>query len=291
MQTFEYAAPSTLQGALALLQVKGDRARVLSGGTDLIVQVREDRRHLDTMIDIKKIPELMEMRYDPIHGLHLGASVPCCRIYEDPVIQKIYPGLVDAASLIGGVQIQSRASFGGNLCNSSPAADSIPALIAHHAVCWIAGSEGTRKVPVEDFCTAPGKNVLSPTELLVALEVPPPPKHFGASYLRFIPRNEMDIAVVGCGVSIELSADQLTCVRARIALGAVAPTPVLAKEAGLYLAGKRISEESIQKAAALAQTVAHPITDMRGTAEYRRHLVEVLTRRALHSAIERAKGD
>ena len=208
MQTFEYAAPSTLQGALALLQVKGNRARVLSGGTDLIVQVREDRRHLDTMIDIKKIPELMEMRYDPIHGLHLGASVPCYRIYEDPVIQKIYPGLVDAASLIGGVQIQSRASFGGNLCNSSPAADSIPALIAHHAVCWIAGSEGTRKVPVEDFCTAPGKNVLSPTELLVALKVPPPPKHFGASYLRFIPRNEMDIAVVGCGVSIELSADR-----------------------------------------------------------------------------------
>ena len=291
MQTFEYAAPSTLQGALALLKVKGDRARVLSGGTDLIVQVREDRRHLDTMIDIKKIPELMEMRYDPIHGLHLGASVPCCRIYEDPIIQRTYPGLVDAAFLIGGIQIQSRASFGGNLCNSSPAADSIPALIAHHAVCWIAGSEGTRKVPVEDFCTAPGKNVLSPTEILVALEVPPPPKHFGASYLRFIPRNEMDIAVVGCGVSIELSTDRLTCVRARIALGAVAPTPLLVAKAGALLANQKITEEVIDEAAAEAQAAARPITDMRGTAEYRRHLVGVLTRRALHSAIERAKGN
>jgi CO/xanthine dehydrogenase FAD-binding subunit len=289
LQTFEYVAPSTLQAALALLQAKGNRARALSGGTDLIVQVREDRRHLDTMIDIKKIPELMELQYDPVHGLHLGASVPCYRIYEDPVIKKVYPGLVDAASLIGGIQIQSRASFGGNLCNSSPAADSIPALIAHHAVCWIAGPERTRKVPVEEFCTGPGKNVLMPTELLVALKIPPPPKHFGARYLRFIPRNEMDIAVVGCGVSIELSADRQTCIRARIALGAVAPIPLLVKEAGFYLAGRRISEESIEKAAASAQAAARPITDMRGTAEYRRHLVGVLTRRALHSAIERAK--
>jgi len=291
LRAFDYVAPTTLQEALTVLKAKGIRARPLSGGTDLIVQVREDRRDLDVMIDIKKIPELTKMQCDPVQGLHVGASVPCCRIYEDPLIQKIYPGLVDAASLIGGIQIQNRASFGGNLCNSSPAADSIPALIVHYAICIIAGPGGTRKVPVEDFCTGPGKNVLRPDELLVALEVPPPPRHFGASYLRFIPRNEMDIAVAGCGISVELSEDRQTCLKARIALGAVAPTPLLVEEAGTLLANREVSEDAVSEAAAAAQAAARPITDMRGTAEYRRHLVGVLTRRALHSAIERAKGD
>ncbi|MFN8005582.1 MAG: xanthine dehydrogenase family protein subunit M [Terriglobia bacterium] len=291
MRPFDYMAPPTLQAALALLQAKGSRARALSGGTDLIVQVREDRRHPETIIDIKKIPELMEIKYDAVQGLLLGASVPCHRIYEDPRIQKAYPGLIDAASLIGGIQIQSRASLGGNLCNSSPAADSIPALMVHEATCLIAGSQGSRTVPVEEFCTGPGKNVLDPTELLVALKIPAPPKHFGASYLRFIPRNEMDIAVVGCGASVELSDDRRSFVRARIALGAVAPTPLLVKEAGALLAGKKISDDIIEQAASLAQAAARPITDMRGTAEYRRHLVGVLTRRALHNAVQRAKGE
>ena len=291
MRAFDYVAPPTLGEALTVLKARGIRARALSGGTDLIVQVREARRELDLVIDIKRIPEMTEMRYDPVQGLGLGASVACCRICEDPLIQKIYPGLVDAASLIGGVQIQSRASFGGNLCNSSPAADSIPALIAHRAVCVITELGGTRKIPVEDFCTGPGKNVLQPEELLVALEVPPPRRHFGASYLRFIPRNEMDIAVVGCGVSVELSADLQTFVQARIALGAVAPIPLLVDKAAALLENQTVSEDAIAEAAMAAQAAARPITDMRGTAEYRRHLVGVLTRRALRSAIERAKGD
>jgi carbon-monoxide dehydrogenase medium subunit len=241
------------------------------------------------MIDVKTVPELVEIIYNPASGLTLGAAVSCQRVYENPSLVTAYPGLIDAAELIGGVQIQNRASFGGNLCNSSPAADSIPALIVHYATCRIAGPDGTREVPVEHFCTAPGKNVLTPSEILVSLRFPPPPGNFGAAYLRFIPRNEMDIAVVGCGASVQLSTDRRTFAGARIALGAVAPTPLLVEAAG-ELMGQPVTDEAISKAALEAQAAAHPITDMRGTAEYRHHLVGVLTRRALRKAIERARA-
>jgi len=290
LHAFDFAAPKTLKEAVALLQQTGARGRILSGGTDLIVQVRENRRDLDLMIDVKNIPELQEVTYDPLRGLTLGAAVPCYRIYENSGVCEAYPGLIDAAELIGGIQIQSRASFGGNLCNSSPAADSIPALIVHYAVCRIVGPQGTREIPVEQFCTAPGKNVLKPNELLGSLHVPPPAENFGASYLRFIPRNEMDIAVVGCGASVQLSADGRTYLRARIALGAVAPTPLLVETAAAALVGQDVTEDAIGKAALEAQAAAHPITDMRGPAEFRRHLVGVLTRRALRKATERAKA-
>ena len=289
MQAFDYVAPRNLAEALGLLKEKGDRARVLSGGTDLIVQVREDKRRVALMIDVKRIPELMELRFEAGRGLTLGASVPCYQLYESPELVKAYPGLIDAAELIGGKQIQNRASFGGNVCNSSPAADSIPALIAHSTVCRIAGTEGTREVPIEDFCVGPGKNVLKANEMLVSFFIPSPPVRFGAHYLRFIPRNEMDIAVVGCGVSLELSRDHRKFVRARIALGAVAPTPLLVESAVAALQNQEVSEETFARAALAAQGAARPIRDMRGTAEYRRHLVGVLTKRALRKAIERAK--
>lgn len=289
LHAFDYVAPSTLAEAITLLQQRGDRARVLSGGTDLIVQVREDRRALDLMIDAKNIPELVELTFDPVAGLTLGAAVSCQRMYNHPEIVKAYPGLIDAAELIGGTQIQNRASFGGNLCNSSPAADSIPALVAHRAVCRIAGPEGKREVPVEQFCIAPGKNLLRPGEILESFHIPPPGKNFGASYLRFIPRNEMDIAVVGCGAAVNLSADGATFVQARVALGAVAPTPLLVENSA-GLAGQPVTEDVISAAAVAAQAAARPITDMRGTAEYRRHLVGVLTRRALRRAVERARA-
>ncbi len=291
MQAFDYVAPKSLSEAVSLLEQKGERARVLSGGTDLIVQVRENKLDLDLIVDGKKIAELMELSFDPQSGLTLGASVACFRFYEDAEISQLYPGLNDAALLIGGIQIQSRASFGGNLCNSSPAADSIPALIAHSAMCLIAGPGGTRTVPVEDFCTAPGKNVLGPNELLVSFQVPPPPQNFGAHYLRFIPRNEMDIAVVGCGASLELDSDRRTVKKARVSLGAVAPTPLLVQEAAAELEGKELDDGVIEKAAAAARAAARPITDMRGTAEYRVHLAGVLTRRALKKSLERAKED
>ena len=287
MRAFDYAAPKSLKEAVALLSQKGDRARVLSGGTDLIVQVREKRRDLDLMVDVKKIPELLEIRYDA--GLTLGASVACHRIYEHPVVSRTYPGLVDAAFLIGGTQIQNRASLGGNLCNASPAADAIPALIAHSAVCMIAGPKGERELPVEQFCVAPGQNALQSGELLVSFRIPSPPPRFGANYLRFIPRNEMDIAVVGCGASLSLENDVKTVASARVSLGAVAPTPLLVEEAAAVLVGRPFSTEILDKAATTAQAAARPISDMRGTADYRRHLVGVLTRRALLKAFERAQ--
>jgi CO/xanthine dehydrogenase FAD-binding subunit len=291
LHAFEYVAPETVDEAVALLLEKGDQARVLAGGTDLIVQVREGRRHPDRIIDVKKIPAANVLSYDPQNGLHLGAGVPFHRVYNDPTIAQAYPGLMDAFTLVGGIQIQGRATAGGNLCNSSPAADTIPALIAHSAICVIAGPNGTREVPVEQFCTGPGRNVLQHGELLISLRIPAPPSRFGARYLRFIPRNEMDIAVVGVGSSVVLSADGGTITSARISLGAVAPTPLLVEEAAAAIAGKPVSEETINAAAAAATAAARPISDMRGTVAQRRHLAGVLTRRTLNTAIARARGE
>jgi carbon-monoxide dehydrogenase medium subunit len=289
VREFECAAPKTVAEAVALLAERGDRARVLAGGTDLLVQVREGRRSVDWIVDIKHIDEVNQLRYDSTQGLTLGSAVPCYRVYEDAAIAKAYPGLVDAVSLIGGVQIQSRASVGGNLCNASPAADTIPALIAHEAVCHIEGPNGKRTLPVDQFCTAPGRTVLQPGEFLVSLKMPAPPLRFGASYLRFIPRNEMDIAVVGAGVSLALDDSKSKCVRARIALAAVAPTPLLATEAGSALVDGTFDDAIIDKAASLAEKVARPISDMRGDAAYRKHLVGVLVRRAIRAAWNRAR--
>ncbi len=289
MKDLTYAAPRTLAETTALLNDKGDRARILAGGTDVIVQVREGRRDIDALVDIKRVPEVNELGYDPAKGLVIGAAVPCCLIYENPVIAKAYPGIIDAVSLIGGIQIQSRASLGGNLCNASPAADGIPVLIALEGVCDIAGPSGNRSVPVEQFCTAPGKNQLQRGEILVRLRFPPPKKNSSAAYLRFIPRNEMDIAVVGAGVAVELDAAKSKCTAARIALAAVAPIPLIVLDAAAALVGTTLDDSALSKAASLAQAAAKPISDMRGDAEYRVHLVGVLVKRALAVAIERAK--
>jgi carbon-monoxide dehydrogenase medium subunit len=291
LQAIDYASARTVNEAVSLLAQHGERARVLAGGTDIIVQVREGRRSVDLLVDIKGIPEVNELSYNPRTGLRLGAAVPCYKIYENEAIAAAYPGLIDAVALVGGIQIQGRATVGGNLCNASPAADTTPALIVLGATCVIAGSKGTREILVEQFCTAPGRTVLQNGEFLVAFRIPAPQKHSGAYYLRFIPRNEMDIAVVGAGASVVLNDAHTKFVSARVALGAVAPTPLFVAEAGAVLAGKDITDEQIQKAAEAAQAAARPIDDMRGTAEYRRHLVGVLTRRALHGAIERAKKE
>jgi carbon-monoxide dehydrogenase medium subunit len=291
VKAFKYAAPRTLAEASSLLAEHGERARVLAGGTDLIVQIREGRREVDLVVDIKEAAEVNTLSFDPERGLTLGAAVPCYRIHEDPRIRQAYPGLHEAAGLIGGTQIQSRASVGGNLCNSSPAADTIPALIALRGVCHVFGPEGWRKIAVEDFCTGPGKNALGRGEMLVSIHMPPPPKPGSSSYLRFIPRNEMDIAVVGVGVALQIDAGQRRCVEARIALAAVAPTPILAPDAAAALQGVDLSDEVLKKAASKAQEAARPIDDMRGDSDYRKHLVGVLTYRALQTAWSRARGE
>jgi carbon-monoxide dehydrogenase medium subunit len=289
MQALDYISASTVKEVVGILASNNGNARILCGGTDLLVQLRENRRRAEILIDVKNIPELTAIHYDSQAGLWLGTAASCYAICQDHAVLAKYPGLVDAIHLIGGVQIQYRASVGGNLCNASPAADSIPALIVHDAMCIIATQNGTRQIPVEQFCVAPGKNALQNGELLVAVSLPPPEENFGAYYLRFIPRNEMDIAVVGAGVSVILDDAKEKILSARIALGAVAPTPLFVEEAGTFLAGKEITQENIQRAAQIAQAAARPISDLRGTAEFRRHLCTVLTRRALETAIERAR--
>lgn len=240
------------------------------------------------IIDAKTIPELQGCTFSAQDGLRLGASFPCCKFIEDATMQQQYPGLVEAAGLIGSDQILSRASVGGNLCNGSPAADTPPVLIALGASCHIAGPNGERDVAVEDFVTGPGETVLGAGELLVEFRIPAPQGQTADCYQRFIPRNEMDIAVVGVGSCVALDGD--TCTAARIGLGAVAPTHLFAEEASAYLVGKPFTDENIARAAELAQGIATPISDMRGTAEFRTHLVGVLTRRTLKQAGERARA-
>ena len=290
MQAFEYAAPESAEEVIKLLAGKNGDARILAGGTDLIVQLREGRRKAKLVVDIKNISEFTNITFDSTRGLRIGAAASCSLICSDENVNTNYPGLIDGIHLIGGGQIQSRASVGGNLCNASPAADSIPALIVHEAVCNITGPNGSRTMPVEAFCVAPGKNALEAGEFLSSIDVPVQQKNSGAHYLRFIPRNEMDIAVVGAGASVVLDDDKTHFVSVRIALGAVAPTPLLASAAGDFLSGKAITRENVKEAARMAQEIAKPITDLRGTAEHRKHLVAVLVERTLDKAIERAGG-
>ena len=288
MRDFEYEAPNSVAEAVRVLSQHNGSARPLAGGTDLIDQIRTGRQQPQVVVDVKKIPELSVLESSAA-GLRLGAAVPCYRIYGDAAICKAYAALADSARIIGGIQIQSRASVGGNLCNSGPAADSTPSLIALGAVAVIAGPKGRREVAVENFCTGPGKNVLAPGEFLVELKFPARPAHNGSHYRRFIPRNEMDIAVVGVAASVVLDAKGESFVSARIALGAVGPTPLFAKDAGALLAGKTVSEETIGKAADAARAIASPIDDMRGTKEFRLHITGVLTRRVIEEAVKRAR--
>jgi carbon-monoxide dehydrogenase medium subunit len=288
LRGIEYVAPATVEDAVKALGA-GD-ARALAGGTDVIIQAREGRRDVGVMVDVKHIAELAEIAFGTDGSLHIGAAVPCAKIYGDREIARRFPALIDSASLIGGIQIQSRASLGGNLCNSSPAADSIPTLIALSAVCEIAGPNGRRTLPVEEFCTGPGQNALRPGELLVALALPAPARNSGAAFERFIPRNEMDIAVVNAAANVTLSADGSTFKSARIAVGAVAPTPLYVNAAGEALGGKPVSAAAIAAAAAAAAAAAQPITDMRGSAAQRTYLAGVLTSRVIEKAVERARG-
>lgn len=290
MRAIEYAAPGSVEEAVAILARHGADARMLSGGTDIIVQAREGRRNIAVLVDAKSIPESSALRIEPDGSLYVGAAVPCAEIYENAEVARRFPALIDSASLIGGIQIQSRASLGGNLCNSSPAADSIPTLIVLDATCQIAGPGGRRSLPVAEFCTAPGRNALAPDELLVALTFPAPAANSGAAFERFIPRNEMDIAVCNAAAWVRLSDDGRAFEAARIAVGAVAPTPLFVEAAGAALTGQPVEPESIARAADAAAAAATPITDMRGSVSQRRHLARVLTRRVIEKAVERARG-
>jgi carbon-monoxide dehydrogenase medium subunit len=289
MHDFQYTSPQTLNEALKLLGRRGG-AMLLAGGTDLIVKMRARRLRPELVVDAKHIPELNVFKLDK-SGLVLGAAVSCRRVYDDARVAKAYPALAEAAALVGGIGIQGRASIGGNLCNAAPSADTVPALIVLGAVAQIRGPKGRRSLPVEEFCTGPGKNALGKGELLVSLKIPKPARNAGAFFLRFIPRNEMDIAVVNAAAAVELDAAGKTFKSARVSVGAAAPVPLLVREAGHFLAGRTVNEKSIQGAAEIAAASVRPITDMRGTIEQRRHLAAVLTARALRGAVKRAKGE
>lgn len=263
MHAFDYARPGSLAEALALAS-NGRRALFLAGGTDVIVQLREGRRSCDLLIDLKHVPELTSITVGPSGALEIGAAVALAEIYEHPVVRRDFPALVDAASIIGGIAIQSRATLGGNLCNASPAADSSPALMALGATLRIAGPAGERTLPVADFFVGPGQNALQPGEILVSVRIPPLPPRSAAFYHRFIPRNEMDIAVASSGVYLALD-DAGRIADARVALGAVAPTPILVPAARDALLGREPGAEAFAAAGEAARAAARPIDDMRGS--------------------------
>jgi len=284
-----YAAPENVEAAVALLAEAGPEGRVLAGGTDLIVQMQMGRRSPRLIVDVKRIPALTicELGKD---GLRLGAALSNAALREQPAVRELFPGLVEAAELIGSEQIQGRASVGGNLCNGSPAADTVPALIAANATCIIAGLAGTREVPVAAFCTGPGETVLAQGELLVELRVPRPPARTADAYLRFIPRTEMDIAVAGAAVQLELGEDG-RCRSARVAIGAVAPTALLVEGAAEALVGSDLGEGAVEAAVAAARAVCRPIDDVRAPAAYRTQVVGVLLKRVIRIAASRAAGE
>jgi xanthine dehydrogenase FAD-binding subunit len=288
LQDLNYAKASSVDEAVALLQKGGTTARVLAGGTDIIVQARERRRDVKLFIDIKPILETQELRYDADSGLTIGAATPCYLIYNDDTVKRFYPALVEAASVIGGIAIQGRASFGGNLCNSGPAADSVPAMIVAQGSANIAGPAGRRSVPIEDFCTGPGQNVLEPGAFVVSMHFPSPASNSGTAWERFIPRNEMDIAVTNAGAYLRFDGQNVS--DARVAIGAVAPTCLLVREAAEALVGKPLTDETIEAAGEAAKAAARPIDDMRGSIKQRKHLSAVLVERTLRVAAERARG-
>jgi carbon-monoxide dehydrogenase medium subunit len=274
--------------AIALLEKGGATARVLAGGTDIIVQARERRREVRLFVDIKAIPETQGISYDADGGLTVGAATPCYLIYTNDTVKRLYPALVEAASVIGGVAIQGRASLGGNLCNSGPAADSVPAMIVLDGVATIAGPKGRRTVKIEDFNTGPGRNVLEQGEFVVSINFPSPAPNSGAAWQRFIPRNEMDIAVVNAGSYVRFDGNNVSA--AKIAIGAVAPTCLLVPDAAAAIVGKPLTDETIKAAGEAAKNTARPIDDMRGTIKQRRHLSAVLVERTLREAAQRARG-
>jgi carbon-monoxide dehydrogenase medium subunit len=285
MQTSRYEAPANVEEAVRLLAADAE-AKVIAGGTDLLVQVRGGRSAPSAYVDIKRIPELSRIQIDS-SGLRVGAAVPAVEIYGNETIRQLWPGLAEATDLIGSTQIQGRATWSGNLCNASPAADTVPALVAVGAEVRIAGPSGERTVPVEGFTTAPGRNVLQPGELVVEFIVPAPAPRSSDAYLRLIPRTEMDIAVVGAGVAISLAADGSVS-SARVVLGAVAPTIVRVPDAEAALVGSRLEDSALEQVATAAAAAANPIDDKRGTIEYRKQVAGVLAKRAAKIAFERA---
>ncbi len=292
MGAYAYVAPQTVADVVTVLNdhaSRGDRAQIIAGGTDLLVQMRSVDNSPRTIVDIKKVVETnrLDVGEDEVY---IGAAIPSALLFENEALKAVLPGLLEASDLIGSTQVQGRATMGGNLCNASPAGDTIPALIAVGAVCDIANAEGGRTLAVEEFVTGVGTNALGEGEFLLGVKVPTPANNTRDAYLRFIPRTEMDIAVAGCGVSVTIESDGV-CSAARVAIGAVAPTALLVPSAADALIGTQLDEAALQASGAACTEASSPISDKRGTADYRRKVIAVLCRRAAAIAKSRAMGD
>ena len=287
MADLRYEAPETLNAAVALLAGASGMTRVLAGGTDVIVQMETDLIEPELLVDIKKIPEVRQIAAEN-GGWRVGAAVTGMELVEHAAFCKAWPGVIDGVKLIGSIQVKGRATMGGNLCNASPAADSVPALVAAGATARIVGPKGTRDVPVEAIPTGPGKTSLAKGEFVVSFFFPKRPAHSGDAYLRFTPRTEMDIAVVGVGINLTLDGGG-TCTAARVALGAVAPTVLLVNDAAKALIGTKVDAAALDKLATAASAACRPIDDKRGTKEYRIKVTGVIAKRAAQIALERAR--
>jgi len=291
LRPFGYHAPATLDEAIALLHELGEAGRPIAGGTDIVVQLTEGHTRFpypDMVVSLQHISSLKGIEFSEKDGLRIGAGTTMADIAASDVIRQRYSALAEGAGVVGSLQTMNMGTIGGNVCNAAPSADTAPALLAFEAEAVIVGSDGRRSVPLSGFFRGPGLTVLQPGEILAELRLSAPPAGTGSAYVRHTPRKQMDIAVVGVGVALTLSGD--TVKRARIALGAVAPTPVRAPKAEAVLDGQPATAEAFAKAAQAAKDDCSPISDVRGSAEFRRHLIGVLTERMLTLAATRARG-
>lgn len=289
MTDMRYEAPETLDAAVALLGDANGGGKVLAGGTDVLVLLHAEMIEPDVLVDIKNIPDVKAMSQTD-GAWTVGAAVSGMNIIDDADFAAAWPGVCEGVALIGSVQVKGRASIGGNLCNASPAADSVPAIIAAGAVANIIGPGGLREEPVENIVTGPGKTSLADGEFIVSFSFPKQPAHTGDCYLRLTPRTEMDIAVVGAGVCITLD-DGGTCTAARVSIGAVAPTPLLVSDAADALVGTKVDDAALENMVEAVRAACDPISDKRGTREYRIKTAGVIARRAALKALERAQAN
>ena len=287
MLEMRYEAPKTLEAAVSLLAGASGQARVLAGGTDLLIQMRGGRVEPELLVDIKNIPEMTSVTAEG-GAYRFGAAVPCMALVENQAFGKAWPGVVDGANLIGSIQVRGRATVGGNLCNASPAADTVPAMMAAGAIASIVGPKGRREVPIEEVATGPGRTSLAKGEIVASFLLPRRPPRSGDAYLRFIPRTEMDIAVVGAGVNLTLDEGGV-CRQARVAIGAVAERALLVPEAAAALIGTKVDAGALERMAAAVSAACRPIDDKRGTKEYRIKVSGVMARRAAQIALDRAR--
>jgi len=284
MKNFEYKKVSTLDEALSLMGQYQGRAKVLAGGTDLLVRMRNRVWNPEILIDLKGVPGLDEIQYDPAEGLQIGALTSIYRIVNSSIIREKFPAISQAAASLGSFQVRTRATLGGNLCNASPAADMAPILISLGAKVKIRRNEAERWIPLEEFFASPGKSVLRPSELLALIQVPTLPARTAGVYLKHTIRKAMDLPIASVAVALTLDSGKDKCREIKIALGAVGPIPIRAVEAEKQLRGLRVDEASMAEASLLAAEEARPISDVRASAEYRREMVRVLTQRALQNA-------